>query len=112
MILSYYIIVHLALIINFFINNNKTIFLINYVILTIFIFVIYFFVSGVTITELFISMFCFANVLLVVHLIFPIVNTYVFFSNPIELTNGLIVYAILLILLGWLGFLFGMYKII
>lgn len=66
-------------------------------------------ISGVTILELHISMFCIATVSIVVQSLFSCMIAYVFFSNPIENTNGLLMYALIMMLLGWLGFFFGTY---
>lgn len=68
------------------------------------------FVSGVTILELHISMFCIATVSIVVQLVFSCMIAYALFSNPIEKTNGLFMYALIMMLLGWLGFFFGTYN--
>uniref|UniRef100_A0A2S2PCJ4 ABC-2 type transporter transmembrane domain-containing protein n=1 Tax=Schizaphis graminum TaxID=13262 RepID=A0A2S2PCJ4_SCHGA len=66
------------------------------------------FVSGVTILELLISMFCISNFLILAHSVTAVVIVYAFFSNPIHLTSGLFMYAMLVIIMSWIGFLFGL----
>lgn len=65
------------------------------------------FVSGVKILELIISMLCITTVLLLFQMSFSCFISYILFLNPIQITNGMFVYALLLLLMGWLGFLFG-----
>lgn len=66
-------------------------------------------VLGVTILELFISMFIINTVTLVVQMVIPLLIAYVLFMNPIQITHGLFVYVFIMLLLGWLGFFFGKY---
>lgn len=78
------------------------------VVLNVLSFLIYlFFVSGVTALELLISMFCIANVIIIIQSCVPLLVVYILFSNPILITNGLIAYLIMIILLGWIGFFCG-----
>jgi len=65
------------------------------------------FVSGVKILELIISMLCITTVLLLLQTSSSCFISYFLFLNPIQITNGLFVYVLLLLLLGWIGFLFG-----
>lgn len=64
--------------------------------------------AGVTILELLISMFCISNFLILIHSGMAVIIVYVFFSNPIYISNGLFMYAILIIIMSWIGFLFGL----
>ncbi|XP_022175207.1 ABC transporter G family member 23-like [Myzus persicae] len=64
--------------------------------------------AGVKILELLISMFCITTVLLLLQTSFSYFISHVLFSNPIQITNGLFVYVLLLLLLGWIGFLYGL----
>lgn len=70
------------------------------------------FVSGVNILELILSIFCITTVLLLLQTSSSYFISYVLFLNPIKITNGMFVYVLLLLLLGWIGFLFGKYLII
>ncbi|XP_060841435.1 ABC transporter G family member 23-like isoform X1 [Rhopalosiphum padi] len=64
--------------------------------------------AGVTILELLISMFCISNFLILAHSVTAVIIAYVIFSNPIQLTSGLFMYAALIIIMSWIGFLFGL----
>ncbi|CAI6347958.1 unnamed protein product [Macrosiphum euphorbiae] len=64
--------------------------------------------AGVKILELIISMLCITTVLLLFQMSFSCFISYILFLNPIQITNGMFVYALLLLLMGWLGFLFGL----
>jgi len=70
------------------------------------------FVSGVKILELILSMLCITTVLLLLQTSSSYFISYVLFLNPIKITNGMFAYVLLLLLLGWIGFLFGKYLII
>lgn len=73
-------------------------------------FFIFRFVPGVNIIELVVSLFCISNFLCIVQHFFPVIIVYVWFENPIQVTNGLIAFAILIIIVGWTGFFYGMYE--
>ncbi|XP_016664258.1 ABC transporter G family member 20 [Acyrthosiphon pisum] len=64
--------------------------------------------AGVTILELLISIFCMTNVLIVGQSFIPIFIVYVLYPNPIILSSGIFMYVILLIIMSWIGFLFGL----
>eukprot|EP00102_Acyrthosiphon_pisum_P025305 XP_016662515.1 PREDICTED: ABC transporter G family member 23-like isoform X2 [Acyrthosiphon pisum] len=64
--------------------------------------------AGVTILELLISIFCMTNVLIVGHSFISIFIVYVLYPNPIILSSGMFMYVILLIIMSWIGFLFGL----
>ncbi|KAE9545466.1 hypothetical protein AGLY_001009 [Aphis glycines] len=64
--------------------------------------------AGVTILELLISMFCISNFLILIHSGIAVIIAYVFFSNPILISSGLLMYAMLIIIMSWIGFLFGL----
>uniref|UniRef100_A0A2H8TY93 ABC transporter G family member 23 n=1 Tax=Melanaphis sacchari TaxID=742174 RepID=A0A2H8TY93_9HEMI len=64
--------------------------------------------AGVTVLELLISMFCISNLLILGHSATIFIITYVFYSNPIYLSSGLFVYAMLITIMSWIGFLFGL----
>ncbi|XP_025421296.1 ABC transporter G family member 23-like [Sipha flava] len=64
--------------------------------------------AGVTVIELLTSMFCLANILILIQSIVPLIITYMVFSNPIQITSGLFMCAITMIIAGWQGFFFGL----
>ncbi|XP_060879231.1 ABC transporter G family member 23-like isoform X2 [Metopolophium dirhodum] len=64
--------------------------------------------AGVTILELLISMFCISNILIVGHSFISIIIAYVLYPNPIILSSGIFMYVILVIIMSWIGFLFGL----
>lgn len=64
--------------------------------------------AGVTILELLISMFCISNALIMSHSFISIIIAYVLFPNPIIISSGLLMYVILVIIMSWIGFLFGL----
>ncbi|XP_060878331.1 ABC transporter G family member 23-like [Metopolophium dirhodum] len=64
--------------------------------------------AGVKILELIISMLCITTVLLLLQTSSSCFISYFLFLNPIQITNGMFVYVLLLLLLGWIGFLFGL----
>ncbi|KAL5245483.1 hypothetical protein ACI65C_012893 [Semiaphis heraclei] len=64
--------------------------------------------AGVNILELILSIFCITTVLLLLQTSSSYFISYVLFLNPIKITNGMFVYVLLLLLLGWIGFLFGL----
>ncbi|VVC43843.1 ABC transporter-like,P-loop containing nucleoside triphosphate hydrolase,AAA+ ATPase domain,ABC [Cinara cedri] len=63
--------------------------------------------SGVTIAEVVMSLFCIMNVLLILQMAIPLFMAYVLYGRPIIITNGLVAYTVLMILVGWTGFFFG-----
>ncbi|XP_025200634.1 ABC transporter G family member 23-like [Melanaphis sacchari] len=65
--------------------------------------------AGVKIMDLLISMFCIVTLLLLFQMSTSCFISYFLFLNPIQITNGLFVYVLLLLLLGWIGFLFGLF---
>ncbi|XP_060841940.1 ABC transporter G family member 23-like isoform X1 [Rhopalosiphum padi] len=65
--------------------------------------------AGVKILELLISMFFITTLLLLLQVSASCFISYAIFSNPIQITNGLFIYVLLLLLLGWIGFLFGLF---
>lgn len=64
--------------------------------------------GGVTILELLISLFIIITFLFTIQMAVPIFVAYVLFPNPILITNGLFMYSIVMVLLGWIGFLWGL----
>lgn len=66
--------------------------------------------SGVKISELTISLFCIDTVIIAVQIVPVCYVSYVVHANPIQITDGLFVYALLMLLLGWSGFFFGKLK--
>lgn len=63
--------------------------------------------EGVKLMELLTSLFCMCTVILVAQMVFTCFISYVVFVNPIMITPGLVMYALVLLLAGWMGFFFG-----
>lgn len=63
--------------------------------------------EGVKLMELLTSLFCMCTVTLVAQMVFTCFISYVVFVNPIMITPGLVMYALVLLLAGWMGFFFG-----
>ncbi|XP_025415790.1 ABC transporter G family member 23-like isoform X1 [Sipha flava] len=64
--------------------------------------------AGVKILELLISLFCINTIILIAQMIMTCFISYVLFFNPLQITSGLFVYVFILILLGCMGFFFGL----
>lgn len=64
---------------------------------------------GVNILELLISMFCISTVVLLAEILVTCLISFELFYNPIQITTGLFAYVMILLLLGWIGFLLGEY---
>ncbi|VVC31700.1 AAA+ ATPase domain,P-loop containing nucleoside triphosphate hydrolase,ABC transporter-like,ABC [Cinara cedri] len=63
--------------------------------------------AGVKIFEFIISLFCIITALILVQMFTTCFIAYVILNNPIQITSGLFAFSILLLILGWLGFFFG-----
>lgn len=70
------------------------------------------FVLGVTILELLISMYFINIMITIIQMIGPLLIAYVLFSNPLQITIGLFVYVLIMLLLGSIGFFFGKFFIV
>lgn len=71
-----------------------------------------FHILGVKVLELVISMFCMSTMIFLIQIVFVCFISFELFSNPIQITNGLFIYFIIMLLLGWIGFLFGKYLLV
>lgn len=72
--------------------------------------VFFYFVLGVTIMELLVSLFCITSFLVVFQMVFPVLITFVLFQYPILITSSFFMVFIMMILLAWIGFFYGQYK--
>ncbi|VVC27807.1 ABC transporter-like,P-loop containing nucleoside triphosphate hydrolase,AAA+ ATPase domain,ABC [Cinara cedri] len=64
--------------------------------------------AGLKISELVFALFSISSVILITEMIVPLFIIYIWYANPIQVTNGLVGYNILLIFVGWTGFFFGL----
>lgn len=69
-------------------------------------------VLGVKVLEMVISIFIIDTVIVVSQMFVICYIAFVYFTNPIEITNGLFLYIILIVCIGWAGFLSGEYFMI
>ncbi|XP_050422032.1 ABC transporter G family member 23-like [Adelges cooleyi] len=64
--------------------------------------------AGVTALELLSSMFFINTVIIFIQMTLSMLIVYVLFSNPVQITTGFYAYILLVILLGCIGFFFGL----
>jgi len=64
--------------------------------------------AGVKVIELVISIFVISTMLLFIQMFFACIISFVLFYHPIQMTNGLFVYTLVMFILGCIGFLFGL----